>query len=107
MTFTDHGLVVHDATQKRTGDKAWSFVGTFDRERTINEGLFISATRRLFDWSREQNCRFYTIIRDQTGATNKARYKRLQQMVQGDFYPLYLSSQRRPAERITPPNGDD
>jgi hypothetical protein len=78
--------------------------GGVDREMTINEGVFISATRRLFEWSKEQNCRFYTIIRDQAGATNKVRYKRLQQIVQSNFYPLYLSPQRRPAERTTPPS---
>lgn len=105
VTFTDSGLIVHDATQKRTGDKAWSFVGAFDRAKTINENVFISATKSLFEWSKEQNCRFYAIIRDQTGATNKMRYKRLQQMVQGNFYPLYLSSQRRTLERTNASSG--
>jgi hypothetical protein len=100
VTFTDVGLAVRNASPGRAGDKAWSLISTFDRDKIINENMFVSATKRLFEWSKEQNCRFYIIIRDQTGPTNKERYKRLQQMVQGNFYPLYLSRQRRTPEPV-------
>jgi hypothetical protein len=65
----------------------------------IHENVFIGATKKLFESSVAQRCRYYAIIRDATGAS-KARYKHLQQLVQGNFYPLYLSPQRRSSDRI-------
>jgi hypothetical protein len=67
-----------------------------------DEKIFISATKKLFEWSKGQNCRFYAIVRDATG-NNKARYKHLQEMVQGNFYPFYPSPQRRARERLATP----
>jgi hypothetical protein len=97
VTFADSGLQVRHASPARANDKAWALVGPFARETMINESVFIGATKKLFEWSKGQNCRFYTIVRDATGPTNKARYKRLQQMVQGNFYPFYPSPQRSAA----------
>jgi hypothetical protein len=71
-------------------------VGPFARETMINENVFILATKKLFEWSKTQNCRFYAIVHDATGPS-KARYKHLQEMVQGNFYPFYPSPQRRGA----------
>jgi hypothetical protein len=108
VTLADVGVRVRNASPARANDKAWGFVGPFAREAMINENIFIGATRKLFEWSKGQNCRFYAIVRDATGSS-KARYKYLQQMVQANFYPLYLSPQRRTREEIaaspsTPPN---
>jgi hypothetical protein len=52
-------------------------VGPFARETMINENVFILATKKLFEWSKTQNCRFYAIVHDATGllrpATNTCR----------------------------------
>jgi hypothetical protein len=101
VTFTDTGLHVRHASPVRAGDKAWDLVGPFARETMIDEKIFIGATKKLFEWSKSQNCRFYTIVRDATG-NNKARYKHLQEMVQSNFYPFYPSPQRRVRDRISP-----
>lgn len=104
VTLFDSGVLVKNATPARTNDAAWNLVGQFPRDKMINENAFIGATKKLFEWSKDQRCRFYAIVRDETGAS-KARYKHLQQLVQGNFYPLYLSPQRRPSDRI--PNLSD
>jgi cell division protein FtsB len=102
VTFADTGLQVRNASPPRANDKAWDLVGQFARETMIDERIFISATKKLFEWSKGQNCRFYAIVRDATG-NNKARYKHLQEMVQGNFYPFYPSPQRRARERMAAP----
>jgi hypothetical protein len=105
VTFSDTGVQVKNVTAARANDKAWGMVSPFARETTINENVFIGATKKLFEWSKGQNCRFYTIVRDATGSS-KARYKHLQQMVQGNFYPLYLSPQRKSSDGVvTLPTG--
>jgi hypothetical protein len=97
VTLADTGVQVRDATPARANDKAWTLVGPFARETMINENAFIAATKKLFVWSKSQNCRFYAVVHDATGSS-KARYKRLQEMVQGNFYPFYPSPQRRAGE---------
>jgi hypothetical protein len=107
VTLMDAGVLVRNSSPARASDKAWTMVGQFAREAVINENSFIGATKKLFEWSKTQNCRFYTIVRDATGATNKARYKHLQTMVQGNFYPFYPSPQRNiigtPKPELTAP----
>jgi hypothetical protein len=103
VTLADAGVHVKDASPGRANDKAWTLVGSFARDTMVNEKVFIQATRKLFEWSKNQNCRFYAIVRDGTGPS-KARYKHLQEMVQGNFYPFYPSPQHRGPERLVPPN---
>src|SRR5258708_35389754 len=100
VTLSDTGVEVRNATAARANDKAWGMVGPFARVTTINENVFIGATKKLFEWSKGQNCRFYAIVRDATGPTKKPRYKHLQQLVQGNFYPFYPSPQRRTTEGV-------
>lgn len=99
VTLADTGVLVKNATPGRANDPAWSLVGQFARDTTIHENAFIGATKKLFEASVTQRCRYYAIIRDATGAS-KARYKHLQQLVQSNFYPLYLSPQRRSSDRV-------
>jgi hypothetical protein len=103
VTLADAGVQVRNASLSRANDKSWALVGPFARETMISEGVFIGATKKLFEWSKSQNCRFYAIVRDATGPS-KARYKHLQEMVQGNFYPFYPSPQRRAHETSATPN---
>ena len=99
VTLADTGVRVIDVTSTRAKDPAWNLVSQFSRDTLINENVFIGATKKLFEWSKDQRCRFYAIVRDATGAS-KERYKHLRQMVEGNFYPLYLSRQRKPSDRV-------
>lgn len=107
VTFMDSGVRVKDATVGRARDAAWAMVGTFPRNTEISEQTFVTATKKLFNWATEQNCKFYTINRDATGAANKVRYKFLQRTVEQNFYPYYppspQQSNAKPANS-TPPS---
>ena len=87
VILKDDGLVVRDATPKRANDPAMKLLGSFPRNATINERQFSNATVQVFQFSREHNCRFYSIIRDGTGETNKRRYKQLRTLVEDHFFP--------------------
>jgi hypothetical protein len=92
VTIRDAGLTVRDiAPSGRAADPAWKYVESFPRGTEIDEHRFFNSTKRLFDWSKEQNCRFYSVIRDATGPTSKERYKQLRMIVENHFYPLHLS----------------
>jgi hypothetical protein len=96
VTIQDPGLVVSNASPHRSKDDAWAHVGDFSRGKVIHESEFQRATSRLFQWSQQNNCRFFSIIRDETGETSKARYIRLRNVVETHFYPLHLKGKRVP-----------
>jgi hypothetical protein len=85
ITLHDGGVVVRDATQARQADDAWKLVESFPRGVEVEAARFRSATRRLYDWSSQHECRFVAIMRDGTGE-NKERYKYLRTLVEGNFY---------------------
>jgi len=91
VTFQDTGIIVRNATASRADDPAMKLVAGVPRNELINENIFKSETLELFNSSKGQNCRFYAIIRDSTGATNKARYKELVTLVENHFYTLRRS----------------
>jgi hypothetical protein len=106
ITIRDEGLLVRDATPSRAEDAQMKMVQSFDRGATIDEQAFQKATTRIFNWSVEQRCRFYAIVRDDTGPTSKQRYKKLRTLVEGHFYPLHLALDA-PAPRNSPTNARD
>jgi hypothetical protein len=85
ITLYDGGLKVRDATPERARDAAWAMVSAFPRDKLVSVESFIKATSRLFEWSKEQKCRFYTIDRDATG-NDKQRYVHMRQAIEGNFY---------------------
>jgi hypothetical protein len=91
VTIQDGGLVVRDATPSRASDPAMRYVSGVTRNVLIRDGSFDNGTVELFKYSQKQNCRFYSIIRDQTGPTSKKRYKELRTLVESHFYPLHRS----------------
>lgn len=95
IKIRDDGLVVADATQSRNDDPAWKMVQPFERGAVIGETIFDRATDKLFAWSVQEKCRFYVIIRDDTGPNSKQRYKQLRTLVEGHFYPLLLPATAR------------
>ena len=103
VTTMDGGLIVKDATPRRANDPAWRNADPFQRGTQISERVFDQATKRLFDYSKQQNCRFYSILRDGTGSS-KERYLQLRRTIEGHFYILDLGkpavvSQQRGTEQ--------
>jgi len=93
ITIRDTGMIVRNATLSRANDPALQLVAGVARNELIKENTFKSETAELFNYSKGQNCRFYSIIRDGTGATSKARYKELVSIIEDHFYVLLRSSQ--------------
>lgn len=91
ITIQDAGMIVRDATPSRGEDAALHLVAGLARKVLTRESAFRTATLEVFNYSKERNCRFYSIIRDQTGPTSKARYKELRAIVENHFYPLHLT----------------
>jgi hypothetical protein len=56
----------------------------FDSE--VSPDRFLLATKRLFEWSRERECRFFVRAFDVTGETEKAVYKRHLRFLETHFY---------------------
>jgi hypothetical protein len=94
VTIRDNGLIVVDATQAKANDPAWKLVEPFARDTEITAKTFQTATKRMFDWSKDQNCRFFAIIRDGTGPTSKEPYKRMRTLVENHFYPKLVNTPR-------------
>jgi hypothetical protein len=101
ITTKDAGLIVKDAAPpSRVNDPAWKYVDAIQKASVINERTFDSATNKLFAYGKQQNCRFYSILRDDTGRESKERYKQLRSLVENHFYVMIprsasLASQRR------------
>lgn len=55
-------------------------------DRTLRESEFLEQTQALFDWSREEECRFFVRVFDHTPPDQKARYKELMRTLEGRFY---------------------
>lgn len=91
VTIQDNGLILRDATPTRANDPAMQLVSGVPRNTLIPENAFKNGTTELFKFSQKQNCRFYSIIRDQTAPTSKQRYKELRTLVESHFYPLLRS----------------
>ena len=101
VTIRDGGLIVRDATPGRAKDPDVRLVGALARNELIKEQLFRSATAKLFEHSKKKNCRYYSIVRDETGPASKPRYKQLRELVEAHFYPLHRNDPWV-AERSTP-----
>jgi hypothetical protein len=84
-----------EATPGRAGDPALQTVREVPRNAVIGNNVFDAGANELFKYSQKQNCRFYSIIRDQTGSTSKQRYKELRSLVESHFYILLRSDRSR------------
>jgi hypothetical protein len=58
----------------------------FPADGLVSPAQFLVATEALFDWSAENDCRFYVVVYDATGDDQKTLYKTLLESVEGHFY---------------------
>ena len=61
-------------------------LGQVRLDRTLRESEFLEQTQALFDWSRDEECRFFVRVFDHTPPDQKARYKELMKTLEGRFY---------------------
>jgi hypothetical protein len=114
VTTKDGGLIVKDvAPGSRSGDPAIKYIDALQKGVLISERTFNDATNRLFAYSKQQNCRFYAILRDDTGRESKERYKQLRAIVENHFYimiprtgPAADSRRDQPTAQASPREGE-
>lgn len=58
----------------------------------VSRGQFLAQTQGVYDQSRAKNCRYYVVIADRTGATQKELFKTLLFTVEAHFYKVILRS---------------
>lgn len=94
VTTKDAGLIVKIiAPASRANDPAWKLVDPFDKDTLINEKVFDVATAKLFEYSKQHDCRFYARLRDGTAPESKERYIQLRTLVESHFYPAIVRIQ--------------
>lgn len=57
-----------------------------DPNQELSTAEFLRKTQPLYNSSLAENCRFYVVVYDNTGPTEKVRYKELLRTVEGHFY---------------------
>ena len=105
VTIRDTGLTVQDLAPTRQSDDAWKLVDDFPRSVEISGPRFRAATARLFNWSKEHDCRFLVIMRDATGVASKLPYKAMRTLVEEHFYVKHVdknASTKREPEKGKP-----
>jgi hypothetical protein len=55
-------------------------------DEVLSIGEFLRRTEPLFRYSEAANCRYFVVVYDDTGPTEKERYKELLRAVEGHFY---------------------
>jgi len=59
-----------------------------DPQEVLSQSEFVRRTYPLYERSKQLNCRFFVVIYDGTGPTEKEIYKSLLRTVEGHFYKL-------------------
>jgi len=59
---------------------------TVDPQEVLSESVFLARTRPLFQYSQQENCRFFVVVYDATASHEKPLYKSLLRAVEGHFY---------------------
>lgn len=63
----------------------WS-IPAVDANEVLSPAEFLRRTQPLYDQTLAMNCRFFVVVYDATGPTEKELYKRLLRTVEGHFY---------------------
>lgn len=85
--LTNRGIIVSNtAPSHRAEDMKKLPLGNVKYGEVLSVHQFQADMRPLFKWSKDNECRFYVLVYDETGATEKALFKRLLSTVEGSFY---------------------
>lgn len=93
IDLTNDGIVMFDnAPAHRAEEKVRLPMQNIKYGVPRNIGQFQAETAPLFNWSKQKECRFYVLIYDKTGASEKALFKRLLITVEGSFYKKLMTT---------------
>jgi hypothetical protein len=87
VALTSHGLIIRDRKlPHRQAEQAALPLADLPFDVELSPDRFLAATRRLFEWSRAHECRFFVRAFDLTGETEKLIYKRHLRYLDTHFY---------------------
>ncbi|KQO58592.1 hypothetical protein ASF14_01255 [Sphingomonas sp. Leaf257] len=87
VTLTSGGIVTRDrALPNRRAEQVRLPLSNMAYGRVLQGPGFQAMTKPLFDWGEAHGCRFFVMVTDRTGASEKRRYKTLLLWVEGHFY---------------------
>lgn len=87
VALTTRGLILRDRKlPHRQQDQAKLPVADIPFGTEIAPQRFLVVTRRLFDWSAQNECRFFVRAFDKTGETEKVVFKRHLRFLETHFY---------------------
>lgn len=93
VDLTNEGITLFDnAPPHRAEEKVRLPMQNIKYGVPRNIGQFQAETAPLFNWSKQKECRFYVLIYDKTGASEKALFKRLLITVEGSFYKKLVTT---------------
>ena len=78
----------------RVEDRAALPLDEIPTDSWLDPNQFLSATRRLFEWSVEKQCRFFVRAFDLTRPQEKELYKARLRTIEHHFYKLLVSGDR-------------
>lgn len=95
MALTTDGIIVRDRKlPHRAPEQSNLPLDGIVFDTVVGVSRFTSMTTPLLNWSKERNCRFFVRIYDQTGASEKERYKSLERTLQQSFYSYEVLNER-------------
>lgn len=87
VDLTNEGILIQDnIIPHRTEEKSRLPLQNVKYNLSRSQSEFRAETADLFEWSRKKECRFYVLLYDKTGESEKIRYKNLARTVEDHFY---------------------
>lgn len=89
INLTSNGLIIHnEQVQSRVNDQKLLPINTIHFDQNMNQQDFLSQTSPLYQWSKQNNCRFFVIAKDDTPSDQKNTYKAMLRSIESHFYKL-------------------
>ena len=89
INLTSNGLIIHnEQVQSRVNDQKLLPINTIHFDQNMNQKDFLSQTSPLYQWSKQNNCRFFVIAKDDTSSDQKNTYKAMLRSIESHFYKL-------------------
>lgn len=103
VDLTSKGIIVHDnPLPNRIEEKSKLPIGSVVYDTLLTIPQFRSQTAPLFELSQKMKCRFFVLLYDKTGLTEKEVYKKYKQTVEDHFYKKEVNTRAPSTERQTP-----
>jgi hypothetical protein len=89
LYLRDEGIFIYDnKLPHRQADQAKLDLSRISFETSLNPKNMIFQTLPLLDYGKQNDCRFFVQIIDETGVDKKELYKNLRQTIEANFYIL-------------------